>query len=247
MKKFENAKIFTEEGFVTSDLVFDEKIVSIGKLCADEVIALPEGALVLPGFIDQHIHGAGGSDAMDGTAEDLATIAETVAKEGTVAFLATTMTQSEENITSALYAVKNYISENRDTGAEILGVHLEGPFIAPAHKGAQPGEYIATPDVSVFDKYNEASGNNIKIVTLAPETTGACELISHLCSINVVASIGHSSAKFTDVEAAYASGAKNVTHTFNAQSPLHHREVGVVGAAMQRDKANILRLASGFI
>ena len=237
MKKFENAKIYTDAGFITSDLVFDERIVSFGSEDG-EVISIPDGAMVIPGFIDQHIHGAGGSDAMDGTEKDLENIASTVAREGTVAFLATTMTQIPENITAALNAVKEYMAEKRDTGAEVIGVHLEGPFIAAAHKGAQPGEYIAVPSVEVFDKYNEASGNNIKIVTLAPECDGAEKLISHLDSIGVVASIGHSSAKFENVDAAVKAGAKNVTHTYNAQSALHHREIGVVGSAMLLDELN---------
>ena len=168
MKAFKNAKVYVEgEGLVKTDLYFDEYITSIGASDAEaEVIALPDDAVVLPGFIDQHIHGAGGCDAMDGTIEALATIADTVAKEGTTTFLATTMTQSPENITKALTAVKDYIESDRLEGARILGVHLEGPFINAAFKGAQPGEYIAAPDVDVFSQYDEASGQNIHIVTL---------------------------------------------------------------------------------
>jgi N-acetylglucosamine-6-phosphate deacetylase len=116
-----------------------------------------------------------------------------------------------------------------------LGIHLEGPFIAEAHKGAQPKEYVASPDARVFDEYNEASGNSIKIVTLAPEVEGACELISHLAEKGIVASIGHTGAKCADIEKALACGASNVTHTYNAQSALHHREIGTVGSAMLFD------------
>lgn len=238
MKKFRNALVYVEgEGLKKTDVTFDEKILSIGG-GEGEVIELPENAIVLPGFIDEHIHGAGGSDAMDGTVEDLKMIATTVAAEGTTGFLATTMTQSPENIKKAMQAVKTYREANSDEGARVLGVHLEGPFIAAAHKGAQPLEYIAKPDVAVFDEYNAASGGVIKIVTLAPEEAGAAELIAHLKANGIVPSIGHTSAKTVEVAAAIEAGAKNVTHTYNAQSALHHREIGVVGSAMLYDELN---------
>ncbi len=240
MKAFENALVYVEgEGLQRTNVLFDEKIVSIGgDITGAEVLPLPEDAIVLPGFIDQHIHGAGGSDAMDGTQEDLRIIAETVAKEGTTGFLATTMTQSKENIVKALTAVKEYRESNPATGARILGVHLEGPFIAAAHKGAQPLEYVAKPDVNVFDEYYKSSGESIKIVTLAPEEAGAEELVAHLAELGVVPSMGHTGAKSADIRKAIRKGAKNITHTYNAQSPLHHREIGTVGSALLYDELN---------
>ena len=240
MKAFRNALVYVEgEGLKRCDLVFDRKIEAIGgEIGGAEVIELSENAVVLPGFIDEHIHGAGGADAMDGTREALKTIAETVAGEGTTSFLATTMTQSRENILHAMKAVKAYREEAPEDGARILGIHLEGPFIAAAHKGAQPLEYVAKPDVNTFDEYNSASGNAIKIVTLAPEEAGADELVKHLASENIVPSIGHTGAKSADIRAAVRCGAKNVTHTYNAQSPLHHREIGTVGSALLYDELN---------
>ena len=237
MRCFKNALTYVEgKGIIRTDVLFGEKIEKIG-ICnfADEFIRLPENAIVLPGFIDEHIHGAGGADAMDATEEALSTIAETVAAEGTTAFLATTMTQSRENIMAAMNAVKDY-REGEHGGARLLGIHLEGPFIAAAHKGAQPLEYVAKPDIAVFDEYNEASGECIKIVTLAPEEEGADALISHLAGKGIVASIGHTGAKCADIEKAIANGAGNVTHTYNAQSALHHREIGTVGSAMLFDE-----------
>lgn len=240
MKAFENALVYVEgEGIKKCNLVFDEKIESIGGGTEGaEVISLPENATVFPGFIDEHIHGAGGADAMDGTVSALRTIAETIAEEGTTAFLATTMTQSKENILAAMRAVKKYRDEAPETGARLLGIHLEGPFIAAAHKGAQPLEYVAKPDIDIFDEYNAASGNAIKIVTLAPEEEGALSLIAHLDSLGVVASLGHTGAKCADIQEALKAGAKNVTHTYNAQSPLHHREIGTVGSALLFDELN---------
>ncbi|MCI8413595.1 MAG: N-acetylglucosamine-6-phosphate deacetylase [Clostridia bacterium] len=236
MKTFNNALVYVYgEGLKKTNLVFDERIRSFDKADGAEEIELPADAVVLPGFIDRHIHGAGGCDAMDGTDEALTTIADTVAREGTVGFLATTMTQSPENITAALKAVKAYREKGRKDGASVLGVHLEGPFIAAAHKGAQPLEYVAKPSVRVFDEYNAASGNCIKIVTLAPEEEGAAELIAHLIRKGIAPSIGHTGAKHADVLRAIEAGATNVTHTYNAQSPLHHREIGVVGSALLCD------------
>ena len=135
MKTFKNANVYVAgEGVKKCNLSFDEKIEKISR-CADktaEVIELPADAIVLPGFVDQHIHGAGGSDGMDGTVEDIAIIAKTIAAEGTTSFLVTTMTQSPENITKALSAVKTYRETDKGDGARVVGVHLEGPFIARA-------------------------------------------------------------------------------------------------------------------
>ena len=238
MNFFKNVTVYVGgKGLQKRNVYFDEKIEKITRFAykkADEIF-LPEDAIVLPGFIDQHIHGAGGSDAMDGTVADLKVIAETIAKEGTTAFLATTMTQSRENILKALQAVNKYRSEEQ-TGARLLGVHLEGPFISAKHKGAQPLEYIAAPDVKVFQEYNEASGNAIKIVTLAPELDDAKPLIEHLTKAGVTASIGHSDAGYESIADAVKLGAGNVTHTYNAQKGLHHREIGVSGSALLFDE-----------
>ncbi|MBR2321951.1 MAG: N-acetylglucosamine-6-phosphate deacetylase [Clostridia bacterium] len=241
MKCFKNATVYVGgEGLKKCTLCFDEKIEKISRCGVKdaEVIELPEDAIVLPGFVDQHIHGAGGSDGMDGTVEDIAIIAKTIAAEGTTSFLVTTMTQSPENITKAMEAVKAYREANSDEGARVVGVHLEGPFIAAAHKGAQPLEYVKTPDITVFDGYNAASGNAIRIVTLAPEVEGAEEFICHLTKQGIVSSIGHTGAKYNDIEKAVANGASNVTHTYNAQTALHHREIGTVGSAMLIDDLN---------
>ena len=243
MKCFKNALVYVEgKGLVKTTVAFDEKIQAIEEnVCAEE-IKLPKGAIVLPGFVDQHVHGAGGSDGMDGTVEDLQTIATTLAKEGTTSFLVTTMTQSKENILKALSAVKEF-RENESQGANAVGVHLEGPFIAAAYKGAQPLEYVVAPDIATFDEYNAASGNAIKIVTLAPETEGALDLVAHLTANGIVASVGHTGAKTEEIWKAIEVGACNVTHTYNAQTALHHREIGTVGSAMLYDELNAEMIA----
>lgn len=240
MKGFKNVKAYVEgKGVITTDIGIENgKIAFIqensGKIT--EPFNVKEGEIVVPGFIDEHIHGAMGSDAMDGTTEALNVIANAVASEGTTGFLATTMTQSPENILKAMGAVKEYVEKDVDEGAKVLGIHLEGPFISVKHVGAQPIQYVAKPEVETFDKYNKASGGNIKIVSLAPEVEGADELIRHLAAIGVTASAGHTDAGYNEMSRAIESGLKNVTHTYNAQKPLHHREVGTVGSAMLFDE-----------
>lgn len=249
MKKingFRNCNILTKNGIEKTNLIIENgRIKSIGTATTEGMMELSSDLVVVPGFIDQHIHGAAGSDAMDGTIQDLSKIACALAKEGTTAFLATTMTQSPENIDKALKAVNDYMKLNPDDGAKVLGVHLEGPFISKDFVGAQPIEYVATPLVATFKHYEEVSGNHIKEVSLAAEVEGSCDLIRYLASKNIVASIGHSNAKYEDVKKAVEAGATNVTHTYNAQKPIHHREVGTVGAAMLFDELNCEAICDG--
>lgn len=240
MKGFKNSKVYVyKKGIIKTDVAVACGIIeNIGNGCVSEGITLPEGAVLVPAFIDEHIHGAMGADTMDGSVEALRVMADALVKEGTATFLATTMTQSKENITRALKSVKEYKALEREEGAYLLGVHLEGPYISSGFAGAQPLEYVVAPDIKEFDEYNEASGNSIKIVTVAPETHGAVAFIKHLKSKGVIASIGHTSAKHEDIKKAVESGASNVTHTYNAQSPLHHRDIGTVGSALYYDGLN---------
>lgn len=244
---FKNSLILTEKGLVRTNLLIENgRIKAIGdEIDPKGLEELREDEILIPGFIDEHIHGAGGSDAMDGTLEDLEVIATKLAEEGTTGFLATTMTQSVENITKALEAVKKYRELNKPVGARVLGVHLEGPFISTKFVGAQPIEYVAEPKVETFKKYEEASGNSIKIVTLAPEVDGALDLIKYLVSRNIVPSIGHTNATYEDCKKAIEAGASNITHTYNAQKPLHHREIGTVGSAMLFDEVNCEAICDG--
>lgn len=246
MKGFLNSWIITENGKVKTNLIIkDGRISLIGNYNEEGLVELPSNLYVIPGFIDEHIHGAAGSDAMDGTTDDLKRIACALASEGTTGFLATTMTQSPENICQALKAVKEYRNNKSPEGAEVLGVHLEGPFIAKEHIGAQPLEYVACPSVETFRRYQEISGNNIRIVTLAPEENGALELIKYLKETNVIASIGHTGATYEDVRKAVEAGATNATHTYNAMKGVHHREVGTVGATFLFDELNAEIISDG--
>lgn len=208
----------------------------------EKVIELTGQYCVIPGFIDLHIHGAGGTDMMDATFAALETIANVLPEEGTTSFLATTMTQSETAIEAALMNAAEYIQqqeqqeqqeqEEQQGRAEILGIHLEGPYVNQKRAGAQPLNYIIDPDLDQFKKWNTLANGQIKQVTLAPERQGGLELVRYLNENGIIASIGHSDASFAEIEEAVDNGANQVTHLFNQMSPLHHREPGVVGAAL---------------
>ncbi len=239
MKGFKNSKIYIRgEGVKILDIAIENgKITKIGEnLDISEPYSVKEGSIVVPAFIDEHIHGAAGSDVMDASYNALCDISDELAKEGTANFLATTMTQSEENIISALSCVKEYMVKGRTKGANLLGVHLEGPFISENHIGAQPLKYLSEPNSEIFKKYYKASGNAIKMITLAPEEPEANKLIKNIVKRGVIVSVGHSDAGIKDIDSAKKSGLTCVTHTYNAQRGLHHREIGVVGSAMLMDE-----------
>lgn len=238
MKGFKNACVYVDgQGLVkTSISIENGKIAKIDEnLQLTNWYDLPDDAIVLPGFIDEHIHGSATADAMDGKVEALSTISNSIACEGTTAYLATTMTQSHENIMNAMAAVHDYRQKDIKDGAELLGIHLEGPYINKSKAGAQPAEYIVKPNLGEFNEYNAASGNCIKIVTLAPEIDGSDDFIKQLIAKNIQVNIGHTSATYEQANRATELGARCVTHTFNAQSAFSHREIGVVGCALKND------------
>ncbi|MCT8138539.1 N-acetylglucosamine-6-phosphate deacetylase [Anaerobacillus sp. CMMVII] len=188
---------------------------------------------IIPGMIDLHIHGTAGSDVMDGSLESLETICRTLPQEGTTSFLATTLTEDIPTIHQSLKTSGKFIEKNNTSGkAEILGIHLEGPFISPERAGAQDRNHMINPCLQTFTDFQRLAKNNIRLVTLAPEITGGIELIKHLTEIGVISSIGHSNAASQQVTRAIDAGASQVTHLFNAMRGLHHREPGVVGSAL---------------
>lgn len=250
-----NARVLTEEGFIEKGFIYikDGKIAETGaaaSLPADksqaEVVELPENSTVVPGFIDVHIHGAGGADTMDATTETLNTMASILPEEGTTSFLATTITQDKEEIFKALKNAADYISHHNQPGkAEVMGVHLEGPFINEGRKGAQPEDHIIVPDIQLFAKMQEAAGNHIRLVTLAPEKENGYEFIEYLAANGVIASIGHSDATYSQMADAVKAGATHVTHLFNGMRGLHHRDPGVAGAALLFNELKAEIIADG--
>ncbi|PGY11139.1 N-acetylglucosamine-6-phosphate deacetylase [Bacillus sp. AFS031507] len=238
--------ILIENGFIK---INNGKIVEIGSMeelekeNEFEIIELPGHYKAIPGLIDVHIHGVNGADTMDATKEALDIMVTALPKEGTTSFLATTMTQEGKQIENALINAGQYIEEQQSIGkAEILGLHLEGPFVNSKRAGAQPIQHIIDPDLDLFQKWQNLTNGNIKLVTLAPERPGGLEMIRYLKSNGIIASIGHTDATFDEVDEAIDAGANHVTHLFNQMRGLHHREPGVVGAAFLRDelKAEII-------
>ena len=185
-----------------------------------------EGLMALPGFIDEHTHGAVGFDTCDGKYESIDKIAEARLKEGVTMFLPTTLTMPHEVLVAAAKAVAQYRENER--WAETPGLHIEGPFINCAYKGAQNPEYIRLPDTNEIKELNDITP--VKIVTVAPEVEGALQFISDMREMGIVTSAGHSGATYAEFLAAKAAGLTHLTHFFNQMSPLHHRELGLVGA-----------------
>lgn len=239
MKGLINVNAYVEGvGITKTDISFNNGIIKDidENLAIENIVDIPNNSVVLPGFIDEHIHGAGGFDTMDGTLDALDTISKTLVKEGTTSFLATTMTQSEENIENALINIKDYITSQSDEGATLLGVNLEGPFISENYIGAQPLKYLLDPNIKIFDKFYKASGENIKLTTVAPEEKDGLNFISHIISKGVNVAIGHSDANIEIVQKAISKGANTITHLFNAQRGIHHRELGVAGSGLLFDE-----------
>lgn len=214
---------------LTSVEIKNGKIHSIGKTCNEEGLDLSNYYLA-PGFIDQHIHGADGADFMDGTKEANEKIAKALLQEGTTSFVGTTMTQSIPNINKAIAALNEGVSG----GANLIGVHLEGPFVCETFKGAQPAEYILPGNVEQFKDFNKHK--NIKIISMAPEEDQD-NLVKYCADNNIIVSLAHTNATHDDVVLALKNGAKGFTHGYNAMSKLHHRDIGVVGSMLLYNEA----------
>ena len=187
---------------------------------------------ILPGFIDVHCHGAYEFDTNYAEEAGLRNWAKNIVGEGVTAFLATTITQSEEVLTKAVANVAKVMEEGYE-GAEILGVHFEGPYLDMKYKGAQPEEHIVKPTIEQFERYQAAAKGNIRYVTMATETDEDFELTRYLADRGIVVSIGHSAATYEQACMAFANGAQCLTHVYNGMTPFNHRANGLVGAAFR--------------
>lgn len=247
-------QIYTEDRTIETGYIHlqDGKIIRFGAIAecplteGVEVIDVPSSFKAIPGLIDIHIHGVNGADVMDATPEALETMAAALPKEGTTSFLATTITQSPEAIEKALQNAGDYIQGQRTSGkAEVLGVHLEGPYVNNSKAGAQPIDFIVNANIEQLEKWNRLAHQSIKVVTLAPEEPGGMEMVKYLHEHGIIASIGHSDATYEEVLQAIEAGAKHVTHLFNQMRGLHHREPGVVGAAFLQEELTAEIIADG--
>lgn len=199
----------------------------------DEVLDLT-GYRVLPGLIDTHMHGGNGFDTMDCKAESIDGMSEYLAGVGVTTFYPTTVTSSLERTVKAVQVVAD-CKERGVKGAKIAGIYLEGPYINPKLKGAHPTEYIVDINLDDLKTVIEAARGNVRTVAIAPEKAGAIEAIRFLTEQGITVTLGHSDATYDETKAAIAAGARAGIHIFNAMRPLHHREPGILGAALTID------------
>ena len=231
-----NAKIVLVDRIIDNGFVVVKdgliKDIQEGKYTGNEEVFDAEGKILMPGFIDVHVHGSCGIDFMDADVEDYKIISKSMYEEGVTTFLATTLTSGID----AMLKVARTVKEARKTIPNLGGIHFEGPYINANHKGAQNEAYIRDPSIEELKECIKESGNNIRYITMAPEKNGAMEFIKFASENGVTVSAGHTDATFEDVEKGIKYGLTNTTHTHNAMSGHHHRKPGVVTAAMCFDE-----------
>ena len=234
-----NAEVFNGDfEKIRADVKIEgEKISKIGDFSSEEGLDLT-GLVVMPGLIDMHIHGCGGADTGDATPEALETMSQTLVKNGVTSFCPASMTLSFEELTK-IFANIDAMKDNVG-GAYIHGANMEGPYIAMSKKGAQNPLYVRNPDKEEFKKLYEGCNGAIRVVDIAPECDGGDEFIKEIQPICPV-SIAHTDAGYDEAVHAIELGVRHITHLFNAQSGLHHRKPGVVGAAFDVGRANGVR------
>ena len=234
-------------------LIRDGVIESVGPRSA---VSLPAGAVEIqaldkiaaPGFLDVHIHGAGGHDVMEGTESALKMVAHTIASHGTTSFLATTVTASPESICRAAEGIAGYIAQQHqacEQKAEVLGIHFEGPFISSVRRGVHPPEFLKLPSSELLEKFIDAAKGNAKILTIAPELLGAMPCIDAARKAGLVVAIGHTDATYEQARAAIARGAHHAVHVYNAMRPFSHRDSGVIGAVLTTPEVTAELIADG--
>lgn len=228
MKAIKNVKIVQGGKILPqSVLLFEERIVGVSAEIPVHADVTDGGGLYLSaGFIDQHIHGYCGEDTMTHSPTNMAAV---LPQNGVTAFLPTTMTMDQGSIAAAMERVRAAMQQQ--VGARVLGCHMEGPFIHPSKKGAQDGTYIIPPTMELVEPFADV----IKIVTYAPERDPQGNFAKELRKRGIVPSLGHTNANYQEAADAYRAGALSTTHFFNAMPPLHHRDPGVVGAALEND------------
>jgi N-acetylglucosamine-6-phosphate deacetylase len=213
---------------------------------ATEISAKEKAAT--PGFVDVHIHGAGGRDVMEATPEAMATVTKTVAKHGTTSIVATTVTASAEDICKSAEGIAKYIAtqhESNEPRAEVLGIHFEGPFLSEVRRGVHPAEWLRLPSAELLERFVAAAGGNARILTLAPELLGAMPCIDAAIKAGMVVGIGHTDATYEQARAAIAHGAHHAVHVYNAMRPFSHRDSGVIGAILTTPNVTAELIADG--
>jgi N-acetylglucosamine-6-phosphate deacetylase len=249
------AKAITPAGEISDAgiLIRDGVIEAVG---ARADVTLPAGAIeikatdqvAVPGFIDVHIHGAGGRDVMEGSNEALSTVARTVAKRGTTSMVATTVTAAPDDIVRSVEGIANFITNqhrSEDPRAEVIGIHYEGPFISTVRRGVHPKEWVTLPNRDLLDRMVTAAAGNARILTIAPELLGAMPCIDAARNLGIVVAMGHTDATYEQARAAIAHGAHHAVHVYNAMRPFSHRDSGVIGAVLTSPEVSAELIADG--
>ncbi|HVM75456.1 MAG TPA: N-acetylglucosamine-6-phosphate deacetylase [Candidatus Saccharimonadales bacterium] len=248
-------RAFTPSGEIQdAGIIFRDGVIA--QVAPRENLVFPSGAqqvaakdrTAVPGFIDVHIHGAGGHDVMEGTDEALRKIAATIGSRGTTSFVATTVTADPDAIVHSSEGIANYVTaQHKETfaGAEVLGIHFEGPFINPVRRGVHPPEWLRLPTAELLGKFVSASKGNARILTIAPELLGAMPCIDAARKAGMVVGIGHTDATYEQTRAAVARGAHHAIHTYNAMRPFSHRDAGVIGAVLTSPDITAELIADG--
>jgi N-acetylglucosamine-6-phosphate deacetylase len=234
-------------------LIRDGVIESVGPRSS---VTLPSNAkeisaterTAIPGFVDVHIHGAGGHDIMEGTTEALSAVTQTVAKHGTTSFVATTETAPTDTTIKSLEGISQYIAKQHEddvSRAEVLGVHFEGPFISAARRGVHPAEALKLPSAELLEKLLHAAGGHGQILTIAPELLGAMPCIDAARKAGLVVAMGHTDATYEQARAGIAHGVRHAVHVYNAMRPFSHRDSGVIGAVLTSNEVSAELIADG--
>jgi N-acetylglucosamine-6-phosphate deacetylase len=234
-------------------LIREDVIEAIGPRSG---MTLPAGAqeiratdkTAIPGFLDVHIHGAGGHDVMEGNTTALRAITRKVSEYGTTSLVATTVTASTDETLRAVEGIAGYIAHQHETKvprAEVLGIHFEGPFISKQRRGVHPAEWIQLPSAETLSRFLKAAAGNARILTIAPEVLGAAPCIDAAREAGLVVSMGHTDATYEQARAAMARGARSATHVYNAMRPFTHRDPGVIGAVLTSPDVNAELIADG--
>ena len=232
------AEVYIDNGFSRKTIeIIDSKIK-----IHDENYVLPDdgelveasGKKIVPGFIDIHTHGGVGVDVNDASADELEKIGEFFAKNGTTSWLCSVLTDTEEQTLWCIDQFNEYKKKKRK-GSDLVGIHLEGPFLAKEYKGAMPEFLLRKFDINLLKKYQERSGGNVRYLTVAPEVDGIAGGIKEMTELGIAVSLGHSGADYETTMKAIEKGATAATHTFNAMKLLHQHFPSIMGAVMESD------------
>lgn len=217
-----------EKGFVQRDLCTDGMLIS--EASSDGTVVDASDCYVIPGLVDVHFHGAVGEDFSDASPEGLQKIADFELSQGVTYICPAGMTLLEDQLTKVCKTMAAHRAGHAG-GAEVVGAHLEGPFLCMAKKGAQNGDFLHVPDIDMLRRLNAAAEGAVKLVTVAPEEPNGIEFVREAAKDGITVSLGHTIADYDTASAAYAAGASHATHLYNGMPPLHHRDPGVIGAA----------------